>query len=196
MLRTLTRLAFLASWCFTAAFPAWAQTADQEVRLTYAGCSWFHTRRPNVESIDVTHAVFESCTNGAVQGWMVFGFNTQVRSATGGGVIEAVRAGWMRDGHFVGSRVDLLEIGAIVGTQARSRAVTFPRVHPNYTLNAVLDSVRDEAQASGAPNQEEAVRAMSAAVRSWEVNPKAFMELYLKPMQDDRLTRGRSAKGR
>jgi hypothetical protein len=59
----------------------------------------------------------------------------------------------------------------------------------------VLDSVRDEAQASGAPNQEEAVRAMSAAVRSWEVNPKALMELYLKPMQDDRPTRGRSAKG-
>jgi len=172
-----------------------AQPSLQEVPLTYGACSFIHKGTAAIESLDVQHAVFESCPQGRAQGWALIGAKTRLRLGNAVHPMDIVKVGWMQNGRFVGADMTLLEIGGFVNVSAMSRARTFQKNDPNYSVPAVLELIRSEAQVSGAAGQAEAVKVMSEAARAWDASPAGFIQQYMQAAQDDRPARGRSARG-
>ena len=172
-----------------------AQAVPKELALSYAGCTFVHFGTDGIESLQVTHAMVQACPSGRAQGWTLFGARSVLRMGTGSSQFNFVNIGWMQDGRFVGAHLTLLEIGAIVNITAMSRARVAERRDSNYSLQALSDLIRSEAQISGAAGQEVAVKTMLDAARTWDANPSGYVQQYLQPAQDDRVTTGRSARG-
>ena len=174
---------------------ATAQAVTREMPQSYAGCSFIHIGSNGVESLQVTHAIAQSCPSGRAQGWVLYGARSVLRIGSGTSQFDFVNIGWMQDGRFVGTHLTLLEIGAIVNITAMSRARVAERSDVNYSIQALSNLIRSETQVSGATNQEAAVNAMLDAARAWDANPSGYVQLYLLPKQDDPVTTGRSARG-
>jgi hypothetical protein len=174
---------------------AFAQPAMQDVPLSYAGCSFVHAGTAAIESLDVQHAVFESCPQGKAQGWALIGAKSRLRVGDAAYPVDLVKVGWLQNGRFIGADMILLEIGGFVNISAMRRARLFQKKDPNYSVPAVLELIRSEAQVAGAESQAEAVKVMSEAARAWDANPAGFLQQYMRAAQDDRPARGRSARG-
>ena len=172
-----------------------AQAVPKEMLQSYAGCSFVHFGTDRIESLQVTHAMVQACPAGRAQGWALYGARSVLRMGVGSSQFNFVNIGWMQDGRFVGAHLTLLEIGAIVNITAMSRARVAERRDSNYSLQALSDLIRSEAQISGAAGQEVAVKTMLDAARTWDANPSGYVQQYLQPAQDDRVTTGRSARG-